>query len=472
MNTLIVLAGLGVLALFSEILNFKKYLFPFVLIGLAAAFFTTVRDWNTNISYYNNMMTFDNYAVAFTAVIVFVAFLWFLLAPSFFDEVSSRADHFALVLFALVGGVVMISYSNMVMLFLGIEILSISMYILAGSRKNDPNSNEAALKYFLMGAFATGFLLFGIALIYGATGSFHIGKISEYLIMNRAGLPAIFFAGVILMLVGLAFKISAVPFHFWTPDVYQGSPDVITAFMATIVKTAAIAAFFRLFFTCFSSIGTMWSTTIWALAALTIIVGNLTAVYQTNLKRMLAYSSISHAGYMLLAILAMNTFSIGSVLFYTLAYSISTIAAFTVLLLVVNTKGNSDIRSFSGLAKNNPFMAFVMTVAMLSLAGIPPTAGFFAKYYIFAAALQSNYIWLVIIAVLGSLIGVYYYFRVIIAMYQAPLPSASTQRGESSAQDEGGISLSLNHKILLVITAALAVLFGVLPDLILGLLNS
>ena len=418
MTTLIILSLLGVLALFSEMLNFKKALLPLIILGLIGALIADVMNWNLNQPFYNNMITIDNYSVAFSGLLIVITLLWFIMSPDFFHEPTSRVDHFALIVFALAGGQIMTSYSNMLMLFLGIEILSIPMYILAGSKKSDLGSNEAALKYFLMGAFATGFLLFGIALIYGASGSFNLHDIAGFISSQQGNISPMIIAGVLLMVVGLGFKVSAVPFHFWAPDVYTGSPTVVTAFMSTVVKTSAFAGFFRLFFTCFSTAGVAWTNTIWVMAALTIIIGNVTAVSQTNFKRMLAYSSIAHAGYMLLAILAFNHYAPSSILFYATAYSISSITSFAVLLVVSHVTKSESIDSFTGLAQKNPLLAFATVLSMLSLAGIPPMAGFFAKYYIFTAALQQGYVGLVIIAVLGSLTGVFYYFRIIIALFR------------------------------------------------------
>jgi len=457
MKALIILSGLGVISLLAEILNFKKRLFPIVLIGLVLAIIMNTLDWGTAVYHYK-MMYFDDFAVAFSEIILVIALLWFIMSANYFKEETNLTDHFALILFALAGAIVMVSYANMTMLFIGIEILSLSLYVLAGSRKSDPSSNEAAFKYFLMGSFATGFLLFGITLIYGTTGSFDLREIWAFINVHPNDLPGMFYTGVILMLVGLSFKVSAVPFHFWAPDVYQGAPTVVSAFMATIVKTAAFAAFFRLFQTCFSSLDSVWATIIWVMAGLTLVLGNVTAVYQTSVKRMLAYSSVSHAGYMLLAILAMNSFSSGAILYYSAAYSVATIGAFAVLYLVIYNRGNDSLDSFNGLAKDNPFLAFGMTVAMLSLSGIPPLAGFFAKYYIFTAALQEHYIGLVVIAILSSLVGVYYYFRIIINMYF------------KTAENTNPIHLETSQKVLIVITVALALAMGLFPDFIIRLL--
>ncbi len=457
MTTLIILAALGLVTLFSEIIGYKKIVLPFIFIGLAAALATSVMDWNTQKHYLSEMMIVDNFSIAFTVLMIATTIIWFIIAPGFFRDQGSRVDYFALIIFALIGAQLLTSFGNMIMLFLAVEILSIPMYILAGSNKNNPASNEAALKYFLLGAFATGFLLFGITLIYGQTGSFNLQHISSALTSQQDGGGVMVVAGMLLILVGLFFKVSAAPFHFWAPDVYTGAPTEITAFMSTVVKTAAFAGFFRLFVTCFNVSADVWVNTIIVVSALTIIVGNITAVYQTGFKRMLAYSSIAHAGYMLMAIVALNNYAAPSILFYAVAYSVSSITAFGVLLAVSHVTKNDEITSFNGLAKSNPLLAFITLLAMLSLAGIPPMAGFFAKYYIFTATLQQHYTWLVIIAVLGSLIGVYYYFRVIIAMFKSEMEAPE-------------IPMTGIFKATLLFISVVALVLGIMPEWIAGLL--
>jgi NADH-quinone oxidoreductase subunit N len=456
MKALVLLSSLGVIALLAEIFSFKKLLYPVVILGLITTFVLNLVDWNTDEMYYG-MMRYDNFAVAFSSVLIGVATLWFIMADGFFKEESSLTDHFALILFALAGGIIMVSYTNMTMLFLGIEILSIPMYVLAGSKKDVITSNEAGFKYLILGAFSTGFLLFGIALIYGSTASFDLPTIADFITSHQGTIPGMFYVGVLLILIAMVFKVSAVPFHFWAPDVYEGAPTSVTAFMATIVKTAAFAAFLRLFYSTFASTGGVWINVLWVIAALTLLVGNITAVVQTSTKRMLAYSSIAHAGYMLLALIALNQYSQSSVLFYSLAYSIGSIASFGVLNIVMKARENDSTDAFNGLAKSNPLLTVAMTVALLSLAGIPPTAGFFAKYYIFTAAFQSGYGWLVLIAILASLIGVYYYFRIIIAMY-------------FKQSDSVPIEVSSNHKLLFIITILLTIALGLFPDFIIRLL--
>ena len=455
MKALILLSSLGVITLLAEIFSFKKVLYPIVLLGIATIFVFNAMEWNTNLPYFN-MMRYDNFAVAFSSVILLVAFLWFLMSQDFFKDDSNKTDHYALAIFALTGAILMVSYTNMSMLFLGIEILSIPMYILAGSRKEDVLSNEAAFKYLIMGAFATGFLLFGIVLIYGATGSFDLAEIAGA-VSGQTAIPSIFYVGVLLMLIGLSFKVSAVPFHFWAPDVYQGAPTVITAFMSTIVKTAAFAAFLRLFSTSFVSVGNSWHHVLWVIAALTLLVGNITAVMQTSTKRMLAYSSVAHAGYMLLGLLAGNSFSNSAILMYAAAYSIASIGTFCIISIIDKAKETDAVEAFNGLAKSNPFLAGVMTIVLLSLAGIPPTAGFFAKYYIFTAAFLAGNVGLVFIAIIASLVGVYYYFRIIISMY---FKEGSKEK----------IELTGNHMALLIVVTLATIALGLFPDCLIGLL--
>lgn len=457
MKSLLLLSGLGALSLLAEIINLKKLLLPIIWLGLIATAVVAGLDWNTNKVYFYDMMTFDNFAVGFTVLISVVALLWFLMSNSYLNEETNITDQTAIILFTLAGAVVMTSYSNLSMLFIGIEILSISLYVLAASNKKDRRSNEAGFKYFLMGSFASGFLLFGIALVYGATGTFNLLEMRTY-IASGVALPGFFYVGVILILLAMLFKISAAPFHFWAPDVYEGAPTTITAFMSTIVKTAAFAAIYRLFSTSFVSLDYVWVNIVIVLAGLTLAVGNITAVFQTNVKRMLAYSSIAHAGYMLLALAALTSTSSGSILFYTSAYSFASISAFVVLMNVFKAKGSYDISAFNGLSKSNPFLAFTMAVSMLSLAGIPPFAGFFAKYFIFTTAISSDMIWLVLVAVLASLVGVYYYFKVIIAMYFGKADSVST------------FNVSQLNKALLVICLLITIALGIFPGLVSNLL--
>jgi NADH-quinone oxidoreductase subunit N len=491
-KVILLLSGLGLLALFAELFRFKKILFPLVILGMLGAIAVAVSYWSHDdgnlAPYFNGMVgviqnadgnfvsnhtipdaselapghvffqmfNFGPSSVIMTVILLVTTLLWFILAKGFFSDDNNNTDHYAMIIFALVGAVILTCYTNMTMLFLGIEILSIPLYVLAGSRKNNTSSNEAAFKYFLMGSFASGFLLLGITLVYGATASFDLFAIAEYM-KKPVNADSIVFlhAGILMMLVGLLFKIGAAPFHFWAPDVYEGSPTAVTAFMSTVVKTAAIIAILRLFGSpVFGPISEFWIPVLGVCAGLTFVIGNITAAVQNNVKRMLAYSSISHAGFLLLAVVAFSALTPKAIFFYTAAYSVASIAAFTVVLNVMQQAGSDAIDNFNGLGKKNPLMAVVLTISLLSLAGIPPTAGFFAKYFVFAASLE-NHPWLVIIGILSSLVGVYYYFRIIIAMYF------------KKAENDNPIVATGAHQALLFIAAVIILVLGLMPDLLL-----
>ncbi len=454
MNALYVVCGLGFLSLLAEIANLKRGLIWVIVLGLAGAFGVLSMEWGTDLRYFNDMVVFDKFAIAFTSLIIVTAIFWFWMAGDYFRGQSHETDRSALILFALTGGIIMVSFNNMAMLFLGIEILSISLYVLAGSNKESLYSNEAAFKYFLMGSFATGFLLMGIALVYGATGSFNLVSIHDFLI-NTPDRPAFFYAGVIMMMIGLSFKISAVPFHFWAPDVYEGSPVTITAFMATVVKIAAVAAFWKIFAFGFVDVRGSWASVLQVIMILTLVIPNITAVFQSTVKRMLAYSSVGNVGYILLAFVGGTEQSAGTIFYYLVAYSLTTIAAFTILNEVEKAR---QPNGFEGLFKQSPILAVCMTVCMLSLAGIPPLAGFFGKYMVFSLALSNGFVGSVVIAVVTSLIGVFYYFRVIIAMYKNLPGNAST------IHVPGGIAA------LVLLLSALILLLGLFPDAVASLL--
>src|SRR6201996_3021901 len=420
MNTLIILSVLPILVLYLGLYKAKNALLPVTVLGLLVALGFAVMEWtkhNDARPIYHGMMLFDNFAVAFSVITIASTILILLLSKEYFEKISTHvAEYYAIILFSLAGIIVMLSYNNLTMLFIGIEIMSVSLYILAGIKKSDFASNEASLKYFLMGAFSTGFLLFGITLIYGATGTFSLEAIRDWVVTNQRVDPLLY-TGIMLIIVGLCFKVGAAPFHFWTPDVYEGSPTLVTAFMSTVVKTAGFAAFLRLFSASFGQLSSFWVPALLIIAVITLFIGNITALYQQSFKRMMAYSSISHAGYLLFAIVALGAGSASSVLIYATAYSIASIIAFGALILIRENAQNDNFESFNGLAKNNPFLALMLTIAMLSLAGIPLTAGFVGKFYMFSGALSGYKIWLVIIAVVNAIVSIFYYFRVIVAMY-------------------------------------------------------
>jgi NADH-quinone oxidoreductase subunit N len=452
MATLIVLTVLGFILLFLGAFNQKKVLLPVATTGTLIAIGLLIKDHGAFNVYFNEMVLFDNYAVSFSVLMTSIVALLFLLASHHFrNEQASIADLYALMLFSLVGAILMVSFDNLVMLFMGIEVMSIPLYILAGSRRINLSSNEAALKYFLMGAFASGFLLFGITLIFGETNSFYISKIAEY-VAGYEKVSPIFASGILLMLVGFAFKIGLFPFHFWIPDVYQGAPTLFTLMMATVVKTAGIGAFYRMFDICFSGANETWFYVLWILAIATILIGNLTALVQTETKRVLAYSSIAHAGYLILPLLALNELSASAIFYYTTSYSIASVGVFAVLMALMESRPDFPLDKFKGLAKNNPLLATALIVSLLSLAGIPPLAGFFGKYFLFVNAFGSGLTFIVIMAIAGSLIGLYYYFK--------PIIYAFSKEGEGWPV----VHMSSLYKvlILLIIVATLAI--GLLPD--------
>ena len=438
----------------------KKLILWIVVLSLGAAAVLLFTEWNTDFVYYD-MLFFDNYAIAFSILLIFVTILIFLLSENYFSNIKTyQTEHYSLFVFALVGMISIVSFDHLAMLFIGIEIMSICLYILAGSDKKNLHSNEASLKYFLMGAFATGLLLMGITMIYGATGSFHLDQISDSLANNNYMVKdPIFLIGLILMLAGLAFKVSAAPFHFWTPDVYQGSPTLVTAFMGTAVKVAGFGGFLRLFYYGFLNASEIWINIVAVMAVATIIIGSISAVFQTNVKRILAYSSISHAGYMLVVFLTAGENTGNAMFFYAIAYSISSIVAFSIFMAVQKVTQSEEVDSFNGFAKSNPFLAFVMALAMISLAGIPLTGGFFAKFYILYQAMEAGYLWIVIIAIINAIVGMYYYFKIIIAMY--------FKEGDSIALM--GVSTSGLYKVVLVVCSLITLQLGLFPDLIYNL---
>ncbi len=459
MNSIISLSVLGVLVLFLGILKKKTWLLPVILVGLLVSLVITVLNWNMNRNLFNSMLIIDNTGIAFSAVMIFSTFLIFMIASQYYSKVTRPLDDiYAIMIFALVGAVLMSYYGNLIMLFIGIETLSIALYVLAGSHKEAITSNEATLKYFLLGSFMSGFLLFGIALIYGSSGSFDLYKIHYFVAEHAAmGLPPMFKAGLFLLIIGLSFKIAIAPFHFWAPDVYEGTPTLLTAFMATVVKTASVVAMYRFFSITFFGIHGIWEMTVAILAGITIVIGNVTGIYQPNLKRMLAYSSISHSGYMMLAMVAFSTRTGNALLFYSVSYSVATIAAFAILILVRESRGNDYFGSFNGLGKNNRIEAFTLAVSMLSLTGIPPLAGFIGKYFLFAAAIEQGWLWLVIIAIAGSAVSVGYYFKPIIAMYFREDQGTLLQSGPS-------------YKAHILFLTLLTILLGFLPFLLSGLI--
>ena len=395
----------------------------------------------------HDMLVFNSFTLVFNTIAFASTLIYFFLSGKDMEKVGiNLSEYYTLIFFVLSGISISSSYNSLMMLFLGIEIISIPLYILTGCDKKNLNSNEASLKYFLMGAFSTGIMLMGIALIYGATGTFSLEGMTT---VSSPGLNPLLVAGFLLLIISMSFKVSAAPFHFWTPDVYDGAPTVFTSFMATIVKVGAFIAFLRLFTGSYTDMPPQLKVVIAIITAATLFIGNITAVFQQSVKRMLAYSSIAQAGFMCFALFGFNDFAKEGLLLYSAAYSLATIGVFAVLIKMKDY----TFEGYNGLASSQPLIAATNTVFLLSLAGIPLTAGFMAKFYMLASAIKSGtYTWLVILAVLCAAISVYYYFRVIQAMYFR------------ESKEEQPLLITPGFKLGLVVIAAVVILLGIYPQ--------
>jgi NADH-quinone oxidoreductase subunit N len=463
MNTLIAITGLGVFCLLFEILNFRKGIIPFTILGLLGVLALNFYEFGSKESYYYNMITVSKFSTAFSSLFIILTIFLVALSHNFYENHQTKlSDFIAIKIFLLAGAVAMVSFGNLAMFFLGIEILSIALYVLAASDRLNLKSNEAGMKYFLMGSFASGIILFGICLIYGAMGSFDLVEISEFSL--SAELPIWFPIGMILVTIGMLFKIAAVPFHFWAPDVYEGSPALTTALMSTLAKVVAIATLFKLIsgLNLIPSLENQnhlhtFENIIVIISIASMTVGNIMALRQVNVKRMLAFSGISHAGFMLMTFLTVAT-SAGVLLYYTAAYALAGIAAFSVILYVCKNQDNEDITNFHGLGKTNPLLAAILTGSLLSMAGIPIFSGFFAKLFLFNQTIQAGHIILVIVAVINSIISVGYYFKLILAMYS-----------KEPNQERTGKPFLIYA--VAVISITLNIILGLFPSLVLDLLN-
>lgn len=454
MGAIITLSLLGILVLYLGLYKAKNALLPVSILGLLIALGLEAYYWNVEaVPLYKGMVIFDHFSLSFSMICIALTILILLLSKEYFKAISDNiAEYYTLILFSLTGALIVCAYHNFAMLFIGLEIMSVALYILAGIRRTDKVSNEASLKYFLMGAFSTGFLLFGITLLYGSTGSFDLAVIKQYIIDNPTGVSSMFYGGILLLLVGLCFKVGAAPFHFWTPDVYDGSPILITTFMSTVVKIASFAGFLKLFSTVLVPLNEFWTPVLLTVVIITLFVGNVTALMQTSYKRMLAYSSISHAGYMLFAILSIGPNSASGILIYSAAYGLASIISFGALILVKRQAGSDSFESFNGLGKKNPWLAFTITISMLSLAGIPLTAGFIGKFMMFSNVMNDYHTVLLILAAINAAVGIYYYLRVVVHMYFM------------TSNEELKIAMPLNFQIVFVLCVILTIILGIYPD--------
>lgn len=386
-------------------------------LGLASALAFVL--WGSREGSFQNTLVLDSFSLFFTQLFLGSALLAVLCSAGYLRQTSiHQGEYYGLILFSAFGMILMAAANDLIVFFLGLETMSIAVYVLTGMWRERSRASEAAMKYFIIGAFATGFLLYGVALIFGATGTTALSGIAEYLSRPLERWPIMLLAGVFLFLVGLAFKVAAFPFHFWVPDVYEGAPTPVAGFMAVAVKAAAFAGWTRIVLHHMAPLDSEWATLLWAVAILTMTVGNLLAIAQTSVKRMLAYSSIAHAGYLLIGVVAGDEVGSAAILFYFLAYAPMTFGAFAVVIaLKEGERDNETYDSFAGLGWKRPFLGLAMSLFMLSLAGFPPLGGFAGKFYLFRSAVVAGYTELAVIGALNSVLSVIYYLRVMVKMY-------------------------------------------------------
>jgi len=454
----------GVLVMFMEAVftndDQRKIFGPFSIVALLAALAASLSASGEPGAAFSNMLIIDGFASFFRALVIAIGVIAILSSTEYLRrEKSAGGEYYALILFSIVGQCVMVTANELIMIFIGLEISSISSYVLAGYLRDDPRNNESALKYFLLGSFATAFLLYGVAWIYGLTGSTNLDHIRSAL---QTSTPPLALAGAAaaLMFVGFGFKISAAPFQIWAPDVYQGAPAPVSGFLSVGPKAAAFAILLRVFMTAFGPIAHRWEPIVWACALASMVVGNFAAIQQSNIKRMLAYSSIAHAGYILVAITADSTTGSAAAMFYLAAYAFTNLGAFAVVTYL-SRRGERyvAIDDFAGLSQRQPAMAAMLTIFLLSLIGVPLTAGFFGKFYIFKAALDANLFWLTVLGLLNSAVAAYYYLRILVVMY-------FKDPGESlDTLDAPGIGL----KIAVYASALGTLILGIFPGWVLDI---
>lgn len=418
----IVLTIFGVIIMMLEAITSERQKTSLGALALVAILFASVANayaLTTPGQGFYGMITIDGYATFFRGLVLVVGFLCILMSFSYLKrENAQRGEYYALILFSVIGQCVMATANDLVMVFIGLEISSIATYILAGFLRDDKRNNESALKYFLLGSFATAFLLYGIAWTYGITGFTNLDQIHQQLAAGQLVSPVLIGLAAALLFVGFGFKVSIAPFQVWTPDVYQGAAAPVSAFMSAGPKAAAFAVFFRVFMTSFAPVNGRWVYVVWACALATMIIGNFAALLQTNVKRLLGYSSIAHAGYVLIAFTAHSQIGIAAAMFYLASYALMNIGAFAVVSHVASrNERNVRIEDLSGLGRREPVTAALLSIFVFSLIGVPLTGGFFAKLYVFEAALDSHLIWLTVLGLINSAIAAYYYLKIIVAIY-------------------------------------------------------
>ncbi len=409
---------------------------------------------------FSNLLAVDGFSTFFRILVCAAGMLVVLISSNYLREHGhDSGEYYALVLFSVAGQCLMAASNELIMLFIGLECSSIASYVLAGYLRDDKRNNEAALKYFLLGSFASAFFLYGVAWLWGASGTTSLSELRRLMLDPSSGVAGTMTAAATaLLLVGLAFKVSAAPFQMWAPDVYQGAPAPVAAFLSVGPKAAAFAMFLRILMTTFLPIRDRWEPVLWAVALATMVIGNFAALHQSNIKRLLAYSSIAHAGYILVALTAMSDTGAAAAMFYLAAYTFMNIGAFAVVTWVAGREERHvELMDFAGLGRRSPAMAAVLSIFLLSLTGVPLTAGFFGKFYIFKAALDSDLVWLAVLGLLNSAVAAYYYLRIIVMMYMHE-PSTGAQPLPAPA---AGIRLALAASV------AGTFLLGVAPSLVL-----
>ncbi|MBF0536681.1 MAG: NADH-quinone oxidoreductase subunit N [Nitrospirae bacterium] len=450
----LILLAVGMLMLLLElVIKRKEYIAVLTLIGVLAAFFA----FNIRGGDFAGLFVFDAYSYVFKVIFLINLSLTILLSINYMKvKGSSFGEYYSLLVFSTVGMMLMVSATNLLIIYLGLELMALSTYILAGSIRHDKCSTEAALKYFLMGAFSTAIILYGMSLLYGTTGTMDIGKIGAYIHYNGLAGNPLLLISMVLFIVSFGFKVAAVPFHMWAPDVYEGAPTSVTAFMSVGPKAAGFAVFVKVMLTAFPSMVDNWSAIVTGLAILTMLVGNLVALAQSSIKRMLAYSSIAHAGYVLLGLVPASDEGVLGIMTYLFIYMFMNIGAFSVLILLTTQDYKGDtLKDLEGLAKTHPFIAVIMLVFMFSLTGIPPTGGFIGKFSIFMSLIHAQHQWLAMIAILFSAISAFYYLRVVMYMYM---------RQPEVARPDTGISDSFALRLAMSISLVMTLMLGIMPQ--------
>ncbi len=427
---------------------------PLGAIGLIGAAASSMLLWNSNASSFDVVVA-DNFGLFITGVLVIVGMVSLAISAHTIEQDKlPQGEYYALMLFALAGMILMATANDLLLIFLALEVLSLAVYVLTGIRRDSPAAVEAAFKYFLLGAFSSAFFLYGIALTYGLTGTTRLDRIGTLMASRSLAPQPMQLIAVGLLLVGFAFKVSAVPFHMWTPDAYEGAPTAVTGFMSTGVKAAAFAAFARVFLSAFEPLQPQWRALVWAIAVATMIGGTLAGVAQSNVKRLLAYSSIAHAGYLLVALVSANDVGKEAILFYLLAYAVTNLGAFGVVAVLERSDRSFDkISDFAGLWNERPGLAALMTLFLLSLGGFPPFAGFIAKWYVFSAAVSAGETSLAIVGVLSSVVSVFFYLRIVVMMYMTP-----------SDRPAPAEPVPMVARVALIASAAAVVYLGLLPS--------